>query len=267
MKKLVRKYLKKLLSEKQRENIKKLASYFDDKVKDLNTRRYQARNVLLLHLKSRPIKRVDKKISIIIPTLSQGIQADHLPKLETLLKEYLPRQSHENYEAIVYCDGQNKMVEDMVSSLKDRRIKVCATDMTLGKWGHPQTRMGILEAEGDFFVRMNDDNKPYENYLQTLVNGFDGEAGIAYGRIIYKGEARRVHGSSLIRSFVLPADKAGILRIQNIDCMNYMVEMNLAKSYVSYWDDRYAADWFFLEALLNNGIKSKFCDVIIGEKF
>jgi hypothetical protein len=267
MKKLLKRCLKRITTKNQRESLDKLVSILNNITKDFNTGRFQIRNVFLLCMKPKPLKRLHGKVSIIIPTLSRGVQADHLSKLEVLLKEYLPKQTHENYEAIVYCDGPNKMVEDMVVSLKDRRIKVFSTDVTLGKWGHPQTRLGIQEAVGTFFVRMNDDNKPYNNYLQTLVNGFDGEGDIVYGRVVYKGEARMVHGSSLIGSFILPADRAGTLRFRNIDCMNYMVKMELAKSYVKHWDDRYAADWFFLEALLNNGVKAKFCDVIIGEKF
>jgi len=198
--------------------------------------------------------------------LSQGRQADHLPKLMELLSDYLPVQTHSNYEAIVYCDGPNPIVEEMVRSLKDSRIKVLFTDMTLAKWGHPQTRLGIGAASGDYFLRLNDDNRPYRDYLQTLLGTFEQGLGIVYGRVIFKGEARRVHDSSLKNSFVIPGDREGVLKIQNIDCMNYMVKMNFAKKYVEHWNDSFAADWSFIEAMLKDGVKARFVDRIIGDK-
>jgi hypothetical protein len=127
--------------------------------------------------------------------------------------------------------------------------------------------MGIAAAAGNFFVRMNDDNKPYKNYLQTLINSFEEEDGLAYGRVVFKGEARRAHRASLVHSFVIPGDKIGELRLRNIDCMNYMIRMDIARQYVDSWDDGYGADWNFVEAMLKNGVKARFCDKIIGEKF
>jgi len=207
------------------------------------------------------------KVSIIIPTLSKGKQADHLEMLRDLLSLHLPRQTYQNFEAFVYCDGLNPEVESMIRGLKDDRIKVLATETTLGKWGHPQTRLGIAAATGDYFVRMNDDNIPWPNYLETLVSGFGPGVGIVYGRIIYKGEARRAHSRALMKSFVIPADKKGSLEHMNIDLMNYMVRLDLAKQNIQYWDDSYAADWVFLDALLRQGARVVFEDKLIGEKY
>lgn len=244
--------------------IRSIAKYF---IRSLNTFRYQARDIFLQNESLKKPGINSAKISIIIPTLSKDSQADHLPKLKQLLSEYLPNQEYNNYEALVYCDGFNPLVEKMVAILGDNRIKVYATDCTIGKLGHPQTRMGIAIASGDFFVRMNDDNKPYKNYLHTLISSFDEESGITYGRIIYKGEAKKAHNGSLKYSYVIPGDKKGLLKRGNVDCMNYMIKMDVAKKYMDYWHDDYAADWHFLEALLNNDIKAKFIDRIIGEKF
>ena len=235
--------------------------------KILNTYRYQARDIVLRVVVPQRPSDAGRKISVIIPTLSRGEQADRLPGLRKLLSVYLPDQTHKNYEVIVYCDGPNKDVEKMAASLGDHRIKVYFTDRTMGKYGHPQTRMAMNDMTGDFFVRMNDDNRPYKDYLQTLVNGFDRETGIVYGRIVYRGEARNIHGSSLSGSFIIPGDKNGTLRVNNIDCMNYMIKSELAKKYVNFWNDEFAADWFFLEAMLKDGIKARFIDRIIGEKF
>ena len=49
--------------------------------------------------------------------------------------------------------------------------------------------------------------------------------------------------------------------------MCYMINMDVARKYVEYWNDGAPADWFFLEALLRDGVKNKFTERIIGEKF
>jgi cellulose synthase/poly-beta-1,6-N-acetylglucosamine synthase-like glycosyltransferase len=236
-------------------------------VRFFNTLRYQVKDTFLKITRKDILLKGDNKVSILIPTLSKGKQADHLPKLKKLLSTYLPQQTFNHYEALVYCDGRNEMVEAMVKSLCDDRIKIFYTDNTLAKWGHPQTRMGITLATGEYFVRLNDDNKPYKNYIQSLVSGFDQKIGVVYGRVIYKGDARKAHDSSLMKSFVIPGDREGGLRITNIDCMNYMVKTDLAKKYVEHWNDKFEADWFFIEAMLLDGIKAKFIDRIIGDKY
>jgi hypothetical protein len=90
------------------------------------------RDLILRNPESEKTK-CEGKVSIVIPTLSKGTQASFLPKLMRLLSEYLPAQTHGDYEAIVYCDGLNPFVENMVRSLNDKRIRVFATDQTLAK--------------------------------------------------------------------------------------------------------------------------------------
>jgi cellulose synthase/poly-beta-1,6-N-acetylglucosamine synthase-like glycosyltransferase len=220
----------------------------------------------------------DDLISIIIPTLSKGIQKDHFFKLKDLLSKYLPSQTYSNYEAIVISDGKNEKVKKFIESMKDKRIRFFESEETR-KWGHPQTRLGIRLARGNFFVRMNDDNVPFNNYLQVLRRGFEKNIGVVYARVFFKGDAYKRHNSSfnyifrLINfikfgySFVLPQDIYGILRPRNIDCMNYMVDMKLARKYVDYYSDSFDADWLFLKHLLNLGVAVKFIDKVIGEKW
>ncbi len=236
---------------------------FSHPLRMFNTLLFQARDAF--SKKHAPLT-CTKKITILIPTLSKGKQLDHLPALKNLLKNYLSRQTYANYEALVYCDGRNEMVEQMVAALGDDRIKVYSTERTLAKWGHPQTRMGIALATGDFFVRLNDDNKPNRRYLETLVSGFNDDVGFVYGRVIYNGEARKVHDGCLKWSFVIPGDRSGVLKTGNIDCMNYMVKTTLAKKYIEQWDDSFAADWVFISALIKDGVRSRFINSIIGEK-
>ena len=264
---MIKEILKKILTPNRRKTLRAIIYYIKSPYRYLHTWYYQVKTVFLSYSKSEELDNSNKKVSIIVPTLSKGPQADHLFKLRKLLSVYLPNQNHKNYEVIVWCDGPNANVEEMIVSLKDERIRVYSTDNTIGKWGHPQTRMGIEKATGDFFVRMNDDNIPYRNYLSSLIGGFNNGAGIVYGRVIYKGDARTAHKEALANSFVIPGDKRGELRHMNIDCMCCMVQMDLAKKYVQCFNDRYAADWFFIKDMLKDNIKARFIDRIIGEKF
>lgn len=263
---LTKKFFKKTL-EASKKNFKKIKSFI---IPICLTQWYQKKTkILLVFYNGNKTDIQHRKISLIIPTLSKGKQSDHFPKLKKLLSEYLPKQTYKNYEANVWCDGPNEKVEKMVMSLHDERIKVYSSKETIGLWGMPQTRQGIEMAEGDFFVRMNDDNIPYKNYLQTLIEGFEEGVGIVYGRVIFRGEARRRWGFVFkeANSFILPKDKEGTLCMGNIDCMNYMVRMDLAKSFVNNWINKEVADWNFIETLLKNNVKAVFINKIIGEKF
>ena len=220
-------------------------------------------------------------VSIIIPVPGENCQPNSLKQyylsgLKRLLRDHLPGQTHKNYEAIVYCDGPNKEIESLVNCLRDQRVKVHTLEKYTGLFGHPQTRKGIMAAKGDLFVRMNCDNRPYPEYLEVLVNGFDDDIGIVYGRTVFKGKARRDHEvnfsdkyrgiSNEMRAFIIPRDKRGLLKETNIDCMNYMVKTDLARKYSNAWNDDFAADWFFIERLLQEGTKARFIDRLIGEK-
>lgn len=221
-------------------------------------------------------------VSVIIPAVGEGNlsnsqQAYYFSVLKKLLCKYLPNQTYKNYEAIVYCDGPNKKAEHFVNNLGDPRVKFQALEKETNLFGHPQTRQGVMVAKGDFFVRMNCDNRPYPEYLETLLNGFEEDIGVVYARVIFKGKARQFHKADFVKknfggipndfkAFLFPRDKYGILKCANIDCMNYIVKMDLAKKYVNFWNDKFEADWFFIEALLQGGVKFKFVDKLIGYK-
>jgi glycosyltransferase involved in cell wall biosynthesis len=206
-------------------------------------------------------------VSILIPTLARGRHAGRLATLQTLLAQHLPAQTYQDYEAIVYCDGQNREVERMIAELDDSRIRVYSTaDAAESAWGHPQTRLGIDVALGEYFVRINDDNRPYPEYLRTLVEGFSGDTGISYGRVVFKGDARKAYSDLLRGSYVIPRDRHAVLENGNIDCLCYMVRMGLARRYRDFWGDMYAADWRFLEAMLADGVRANFVNRLIADK-
>lgn len=244
--------------------------FCDDLYRSMATACIQAHTRLTDHPNARaaadPTQR--KLVSVLIPTLAKGAHAGRLATLKALLGQHLPAQSHPDYEAIVYCDGRNDDVVRMVDELADSRIRVYATaDTDKSAWGHPQTRRGIDVARGEYFVRINDDNQPHPEYLRTLLQGFSEDAGISYARVVFRGEARKVYSYLLRGSYVIPRDRFGVLENGNIDCLCYMVRIEVARRYREYWGDVYAADWRFIEAMLADGVKANYVNRLIAAKY
>ena len=242
--------------------------------------RFRARSFFLLQ--SQPpwhssIKNSAGSVEIIIPFPAQGrVSAQkhdyYLRSLRKLITTHLPQQTYTNYCATVYCDGENSEVRSLLANKADHRFGYRCTDGTESGWGHVQTRLGILESDAMFIVRMNCDNEPFPEYLGALISGFADGIDAVYGRVIYSGPAAREHLPTFadypnaLQAFVLPKDKSGALEFRNIDCMNYMVRTETAKCHASFWSQSFVADWDFIEAVSNHGRAAAFIDRIIGYK-
>jgi len=242
--------------------------------------RLHARSLFLLlrQLRWKPTKDSSAvTVEIIIPFPAQGRVSPpkhdyYLRNLRKLITTYLPQQTFSKYTATIYCDGENPEVCSLIEKLSDNRFRYKSTDGNESGWGHVQTRMGILESEADFIVRMNCDNEPFPEYLEALLSGFADGIDAVYGRVIYSGLAALEHLPTFadypnaLQAFVLPKDKSGTFEFRNIDCMNYMVRSEAAKRHASFWSQSFVADWDFIEAVSNNGFTAAFIDRIVGYK-
>jgi hypothetical protein len=214
---------------------------------------------------------------MIIPFPAQGRvsakkQDYYLRNLRNLITTYLPQQTFSKYTATIYFDGENPEVRSLIEKLSDNRFRYKSTDGKESGWGHVQTRLGFLESEADFIVRMNCDNQPFPEYLEALISGFSDGIDAVYGRVIYSGPAAREHLPTFadypneLQAFVLPKDKVGALEFRNIDCMNYMVRSEAARCHASFWSESFVADWDFIREISKNDHKTKFINRIIGYK-
>jgi hypothetical protein len=242
--------------------------------------RFRVRSFLLLQRQQRwhsAIKNSAGSVEIIIPFPAQGRVSTpkhdyYLRSLRKLITTHLPRQTYTNYCATIYCDGENPEVSSLLAKIADHRFSYRSTDGKESGWGHVQTRLGILESEARFIVRMNCDNEPFPEYLEALISGFADGIDAVYGRVIYSGPAAREHLPTFadypnaLQAFVLPKDKSGALEFRNIDCMNYMVRSEAAKPHASFWSQSFVADWDFIREVSNHGLAAAFVDRIIGCK-
>jgi len=216
-------------------------------------------------------------VEVIIPFPGDGRVSEskhkyYLRNLKKLLRHDLPRQTHTHFIATVFCDGESSAIRALIDQLGDLRMRYKFTDGQESNWGHVQTRIGILETDADFIVRMNCDNKPFPEYLSALLSGFTPNVDATYGRVIYSGPAAREHLPTFLdypnelEAFILPKDQAGRLEFRNIDCMNYMVRSAAAKKNAMCWGQSFTADWDFINAFQKNEQEAVFVNRIIGYK-
>lgn len=207
-------------------------------------------------------------VTVIIPTLCKGAHAHRIKSLRSLLAQHLPQQVYAHYEAIVVSDGHNTQVEALVQSIQDSRVRYYHTKETTGFGGLPETCLGLDLGKGSYFVRMNDDNRPFKNYLSTLARGFSKDSDFVYARVIFSGEARafwRDHFAGM-SSYILPNDRDGVIHGDNIDWMSFMFRMDISRRYQEAMCRSMYGDWEFISELIRRGARGKFVDRLIGHK-
>lgn len=216
-------------------------------------------------------------VEVLVPFPGEGRIAKkkykyYLNSLKKLIELYLPRQTHGRFLATVFCDSENQSVKEYVESIGDPRIRYKTTDGKESNWGHAQTRLGIIQSEADFIVRLNCDNEPFPEYLEVLLSGFEVGVAVSYARVVYAGAAILEHLPTFtqfpneLEALILPKDRSGSLEFRNIDCMNYMVRCEVAKRYSSCWGNNFVSDWDFIHNLSSSGERAVFLDRIIGYK-
>lgn len=226
--------------------------------------------------KDRRYSRADKRlsgtqqsmVSLIVPTLCKGHQANRIVSLRKLLQKYLPDQVYANFEVVVISDGPNAAVESLVEEIGDPRISYRSTSETSGFGGLPETKLGFEMCRGEYCLRMNDDNEPYPNYLAALLGGFEQGIDFVYARVVFKDEARsfwRSHFAGM-SSYILPNDKAGTIHANNVDWMNFMFRTNVARRHGDSMCRSPYGDWEFITELLAHDVPGRFIDRLIGNK-
>lgn len=207
-------------------------------------------------------------VSIVIPTLCKDNHAHRIADLRDLLYKYLPAQTYSNYEAIVISDGPNVLVQSLVEELNDPRLHYLCTAQTSGFGGLPETSLGFEVCKGKFCLRMNDDNRPYRNYLAALLSGFDDDVDFVYARVVFSGEARTFWCSHFagMTSYILPNDKAGTIHANNVDWMNFMFRACVARMHREAMCRSWHGDWAFISELLAQQVSGRFVDRLVGHK-
>ena len=143
-----------------------------------------------------------------------------------------------------------------------------STAETTGFGGLPETRLGFADCRGEYCLRMNDDNRPYPNFLQALLSGFEPGVDFVYARVVFSGEARQFWRSYFdgMSSYILPNDKAGTIHPNNVDWMSFMFRTEVARRYSEAMCRSMYGDWEFITELVAHGTSGKFVDRLVGHK-
>lgn len=207
-------------------------------------------------------------ISIIVPTLCKNEHAHRITDLHELLSIYLPAQTYSHYEVLVISDGPNAKVKSLVDDLSDERVRYMSTEETTGFGGLPETSLGFEVCGGQFCLRMNDDNRPYPNYLDALLSGFRDDVDFTFARVVFSDEARAFWGGhfSGMSSYILPNDKDGTIHENNVDWMNFMFRTETARVHRAAMCTSWYGDWAFISELIAQGIPGRFVDRLVGHK-
>lgn len=102
-------------------------------------------------------------VSIVVPSYNR-------PKQLNILIQSLLLQTYQNVEIIVYNDGPNSEIRDLLSDYQNEsRVIYLETAEHMGGWGHLQRELGSKVAKGDFIGHANDDNYYCPVYIEWMV--------------------------------------------------------------------------------------------------
>lgn len=202
-----------------------------------------------------------EKVFITIPTYKRYEQ------LRTLLQDIVI-QTYRNIDVYICSDGPDDKVREIVdefnSESNDIKCFYNELEKQNGYWGHPARRhlLNIIEGEGSV-VFINDDNRIYPDYINKLVSLMDSTVDITYCLIKMNGwpECKSIIPGGLR----FGENHQNHISPDNIDAMNFMVRLSLAKKFIDCWNNKYEADFNFISNCNRAAIGVDSCVEVLGE--
>jgi len=165
------------------------------------------------------------------------------------------KQTYAKWEMLICSDGYDKITENIVKSYNDSRLKYHYTEMT-NDYGSTQRNYLMDVSIGKYLIFLDDDNVIYPDYLNTMLNNFDGSTGMVICRVDYDGLDHQ-----------LPIEDKLILG--KIDTLCVCVD----KYYTKYatWENYVGHDYGFAKICENNIINHnknvKYIPDVLGKHF
>jgi len=164
------------------------------------------------------------KYSFITPTYNRH-------KSLKLAIESVLSQKHQNWEMLICCDGEDKIVENMIKSFNDVRIIYYFTKPT-NFFGTHQRNFLLDKTSGDYVIFLDDDNIIYPNYLEVINQKIDDSDMLVY-RIDYEDYEFNV----------LPIENK--IEHRRIDTLNFVVKKIFTNKYK--WRRLYEHDYLYFK--------------------
>lgn len=164
-------------------------------------------------------------VSVVIPTYNRH-------KLLREALESVRRQTMSEWEVVVVSDGDDPVVRRIVASFEDPRLHYHPSPH-VGLYGNHQRNVGILAAQGEYFLFLDDDNFLNPHALETMREGLrSGEFGYVICPIIHGGRTW----------FPGPGFREG-----HVDTLNFMLTRQ-ALHRSGPWQWSYSADFHLITA-------------------
>lgn len=112
---------------------------------------------------------MNPKISVILPVYNQ----------EKFIKEAIEsilNQSYSNFELIIINDGSTDNSEKIITSFKDKRIKIIKNNINHGLT--KALNLGMKNAKGEFIARMDGDDISYANRFKLQLKAFEKDGNV-----------------------------------------------------------------------------------------
>lgn len=81
----------------------------------------------------------------------------------------LRKQRHENWQAVLFTDGDRPDVKALVDTMPSANITLMLNTERKGRWGHPYRQAALEQCEGEWIGTNNDDNYLTPGYLEQMV--------------------------------------------------------------------------------------------------
>ena len=160
-------------------------------------------------------------------------------------------QNYSNWEILICSDGEDKMVETIITEYNDERIKYFYTKST-NFFGTHQRNYLLEKTTGDYIIFLDDDNYLYPNHLEIINQNIENSDMLIY----------HINFESYQYSVIPLVDK---IIHEQIDSLNFVIKRELSTRYK--WRKIYEHDYIYFknieaDIVENNGIIKYIPDIL-----
>ena len=121
-----------------------------------------------------------------MPLVTMVVAAYNRPKPILSLLYSLLVQTWQEFEIIVVHDGVGEVIQEVVTSLDDSRIRFYETDRRYNDFGNSSKELGSLLAAGEYIGHTNDDNYYAPVYFEAMLCAMlQADADFAYCNMVH----------------------------------------------------------------------------------
>lgn len=79
-------------------------------------------------------------------------------------------QTDPNWKCIIYCDGKNDYIRNLVNNFNDKRITLKESEENTGFWGHYNRKLSLDEVDTEFLIQTSIQDYYLPNMVAEINN-------------------------------------------------------------------------------------------------